>query len=95
MRVVSADVVRLLRFYLAPLTCQTRLRRRIDAVLARHLSRQPGLVGAFQDSGVRYAPRHACDVPVDVRCQSSAVLLGLPARLHSIALTRWPYHVLP
>jgi hypothetical protein len=65
-----ADFVRLMRFHLAPLTCQTRLRRRIEAALARHLSRQPGLVGSFQDAGIRYAPRarrgRACRCPLPV-----------------------------
>jgi hypothetical protein len=38
-------------------------------------------VGAFQDAGIRYAPRRASEEPIEARCQSSAVLLGLPARL--------------
>jgi hypothetical protein len=78
-----ADFVRLMRFYLAPLTCDTRLRRRIDAALARHFYRQPGLVGSFQDAGIRYVRRCAGDEPIDVRCQSSALLLGLPACLEA------------
>jgi hypothetical protein len=76
-----ADFVRLMQFYLPPLTCHTRLRRRIEAALALHVSRQPGLVGSFQDAGIRYAPRRASEEPVEVLCMSSAVLLGLPARL--------------
>jgi hypothetical protein len=78
-----ADFVRLMRFHLAPLTCDPRLRRRIEAALARHLSRQPGLVGPFQEVGIRYAPRCAGEEPIDVRCQSSAVLLGLPTCLEA------------
>jgi hypothetical protein len=74
-------VRRLMRFHLAPLTCGTRLRRRIEAALARHLSRQPGLVGSFEDVGIRYSPRHVGEEPIDVLCYSSAALLGLPACL--------------
>jgi hypothetical protein len=74
-----ADFVRLLRFHLAPLACQTRLRRRIEAALAYHLSCQPGLVGAFQDAGIRYATKRTSEAPVEVLCRSSATLLGLPA----------------
>jgi hypothetical protein len=76
-----ADVVRLIRFHLAPLTCDTRLRRWIEAALALHVSRQPGLVGPFQDAGIRYVPQCVGEEPVDVLCRSSAVLRGLPARL--------------
>jgi hypothetical protein len=76
-----ANLVRLTGFHLAPLICDTRLRRRIEAALAMHLHRQPGLVGPFQDVGIRYVPRRVGEEPIDVRCQSSAVLLGLPACL--------------
>jgi hypothetical protein len=78
-----AGFVRLMRFHLAPLTCDTRLRRRIEAALALHVSSQPGLVGSFQDAGIRYLPRRAGEEPVEVLCMSSAVLLGLPARLEA------------
>jgi hypothetical protein len=78
-----ANFVRLIRFHLAPLTCHTSLRRRIEAALAMHRYRQPGLVGPFQEVGIRYVPRCAGEEPIDVRCQSSAVLLGLPACLEA------------
>jgi hypothetical protein len=48
-----ADFVRLIRFHLARLTYHTRLRRRIEAALALHLSRQPGIVPQCQDAGIR------------------------------------------
>jgi hypothetical protein len=76
-----ADFVRLMPFHLAPLTCHTRLRKRIEAALALYLSSQPGLVGQFQDAGIGDALRRAGEEPVDVLCQSSAVLRGLPVRL--------------
>lgn len=78
-----ADFVRRIRFHLAPLMCDTQLRRRIEAALAPHMDRQPGLVGPFQDTGIRYIPRCTGEEPIDVRCQSSVVLLGLPARLEA------------
>jgi hypothetical protein len=78
-----ANFVRLIRFHLAPLTCHTRFRRQIEAALALYLHRQPGIVGTFQDVGIRSAPRRTGEKPIDVRCQSSALLLGLPARLET------------
>ena len=65
-----ADVVRLLRFHLAPLTCQTRLHRRIEAALARQLSGQRGLVGSFQDAGIHDVRRCAGEEPVEVRASA-------------------------
>jgi hypothetical protein len=76
-----ADFVRLMRFHLAPLTCHTCLHRRIEAALSRHLCCQPGLVGSFQDAGIRYEPRRPSEEVAEVICESSAVLLGLPACL--------------
>jgi hypothetical protein len=73
--------VGLMQFHLAPLTCEARFRRRIESALAQHLYRQPGLVGQFQDVGIRYVPRRAGEAPIDVHCGSTAVLLGLPASL--------------
>jgi hypothetical protein len=78
-----ADFVQLIRFHLAPLTCDTRLRKRSEAALALHLSRQPGLMGSFQDAGIRYVRRCADEEPIDVRCESPAVLLSLPIRLEA------------
>ena len=78
-----ADFVRLMRFHLAPFTCHTRLRRRIEAARALHLYSQPGLVGPFQDAGIRYEPRRPDEEVTEVICGSSVVLLGLPARLQA------------
>ena len=78
-----ADFVRLIRFHRAPLTCYTRLRRRIEAALAFHLYGQPNLVGPFQDAGIRYEPRRPGEEVTEVICGSSAVLLGLPVCLEA------------
>jgi hypothetical protein len=83
-----ADFVRLMQFYLPPLTCHTRLRRRIEAALALYLYRHQGIVGQFQDAGIRYEPRPAGEEPIDVRCQSSAVPPGRPASLGRVADAR-------
>jgi hypothetical protein len=64
-----------------PLTCGTRLRRRIEAALALHLSRQSGLGGRFPDVDICHVSRCAGEGPIEVRCQSPAGLLDLPARL--------------
>jgi hypothetical protein len=82
-----ADPIRsmmlVLRFFLAPLSCDKRTRQRIEAAIAKPLYRVPGLVGTFQDQGVKYWPRLPneepleCVVTVPVRC------LGLPERLRA------------
>jgi hypothetical protein len=83
-----ADVVRLMRFHLAPLTFQTQLRKRIEATLAHHLYSQPGLVGSFQDAGIRDALRRVGEAPVDVLCRSSTILLSFARVSQGLALAR-------
>jgi hypothetical protein len=78
-----ADFVRLVPFHLAPLACHTSLRRRIEAALALHLSRQSGLGGRFPDVDICHVSRCAGEEPIEVRCQSPAGLLGLPACLEA------------
>ena len=77
-----AAFVRMMRFRLAPLDCEPRLRERIEAAVSQHMQRQPGLVGSFQDHGVRYRPRReAEEEPIVVRCLATGQILGLPRTL--------------
>jgi hypothetical protein len=51
------SLARLYRFYLAPIDCDMRLRQRLEAAIADHLYKKPGIIGQFQDRGIRYRPR--------------------------------------
>jgi hypothetical protein len=73
--------VALMRFHLAPVECERRLRCRIEAALARHFYSVPGPVGEFQETNVRYAPRRADEAPVEVSVESDCPLIASPARL--------------
>jgi hypothetical protein len=73
--------VRLIRFHLAPVDVEARLRKRIEAALAAHLRDQPGPVGSFQDIDIRYHPRRANELPVHVVVRTSVALEGLPEAL--------------
>jgi hypothetical protein len=74
-------LARLYRFFLAPMQVDTRVRQRIEAGLANHLYKQVGIVGEFQDSGIRYRPRQEAEPLVRVAFQSQLKLLGLPDTL--------------
>ena len=67
-----------LRFFLAPTTCDKRIRRRIEAAIARSLYAAPGMVGAFQDKRIRYWPRMHNEEPTACMANSPVQLLGLP-----------------
>jgi hypothetical protein len=69
-----------LRLFLAPMSCDTRTRRRIEAAIAQPLYAVPGNVGAFQDRGVRYDPRMAAEEPIACVVNSPVPLLGVPER---------------
>ena len=73
--------VRIMRFFLAPIDRETRLRKRIEAAIANHLYEQDGLVGSFQEKGIRYEPRGDEESPQEIIISCSSVLLGMPTSL--------------
>lgn len=66
------------RFYLAPLACDRRLRRRIEAAIASTLYEQLGIAGDFLGRGIRYSSRRNDEAPLSVAIESSVRLIGLP-----------------
>ncbi|MFZ2423432.1 MAG: GIY-YIG nuclease family protein [Anaerolineae bacterium] len=76
-----ASFVRLMRFRLAPLDAERRLRERIEVAIALHLKDQPDPIGSFQEEGVRYRRRLPDEVLVTVTCRADGVIFGLPASL--------------
>lgn len=74
-------LTRLYRFHVAPLECNRRLRERIEAGLANHLCEQEGVVGGFQDKGIRYSKRLDMEEPVQISLMADAILRGLPDHL--------------
>jgi hypothetical protein len=75
-------LVKLYRFYVAPLECEKRLCERIESELAMHLYEQPGIVGDFQDQGINYRPRRDDEeaaVQAMIQCESN--LIGVPESL--------------
>jgi hypothetical protein len=71
------DMMLVLRFFLAPLSCDTRIRQRIEAAIARSLYDTPGIVGTFPDQGVRYYPRRNHEEPIACVASSRVPLRGL------------------
>jgi hypothetical protein len=69
-----------LRFFVAPLSCDQRTRRRIEAAIARMLYATSGIVGTFQDQGVVYWPKFTSEQPVSCITSSPIPLLGLSER---------------
>lgn len=76
-----AELTSLYRFLFAPFAGTSRFRRRIEAAIAHALYKAPGMVGAFQDAGIRYVPRRDDELPVECEVSSSVPVLGLPDRL--------------
>jgi hypothetical protein len=72
-----------LRLFLAPMSCDKRTRQRIEAAIAQALYGAPGLVGAFQDQGVKYWPRLVNEEPTECTMSAPVRLLGLPDRLEA------------
>lgn len=78
---VAAELAGLYRFFLAELDVDRRLRERVEAALANQLYGSDGVVGAFQDEGVRYHPRRSDEQPIVCGFESPVGLVGLPREL--------------
>ena len=76
-----SELTNLYRFMLAPLSCENRVRRRVEAAIAGTLYNAPGVVGTFQDRGIRYDPRKAEEEPIECIIISPVPILGLPSHL--------------
>ncbi|MGB6476865.1 MAG: hypothetical protein WBF04_22660 [Candidatus Sulfotelmatobacter sp.] len=74
------EMISQFRFFLAPLTCDMRMRRRIEAAIALPLYALSGNVGAFQDRGVIYQPRTEDEEPVECVISAPMPFLGVPER---------------
>ncbi|MBN1356913.1 hypothetical protein JXA40_11690 [bacterium] len=66
------------RFFLAPTACDRRLRNRMEAAIAQTLYDTPGIVGSFQDRGIRYHNRKEGEQPIECHITAPVMLMGLP-----------------
>ncbi len=74
-----ANFAKQIRFFVASLDGEPRLRKRVEAGIAKHLYEQPGVVGQFQDTGIQYQDtRWPDEDPLSVRVRCDCVLRGLP-----------------
>jgi hypothetical protein len=71
----------LYRFFLASFDSEKRVRQRIEAAIALHLYSQAGIVGTFQDKGIRYFPRTEEEEPIRVKVDCPPFLLGMPNQI--------------
>jgi hypothetical protein len=70
----------ILRFFLAPLSCNDRIRQRIKTAITLPLYDLPGQVGAFQVWLGRHHRKRKDEAPIECVTSSPAPLLGLPER---------------
>jgi len=71
-------MLRLYRLHLAPFDGEKRLRLRIEAAIASSLYEQPGIVGQFQEPGIKYCLIREDEEPVHVTLSRDSDILGLP-----------------
>ena len=71
-------LVSLFEIFIIPMKEKQRIVERVEAAIANHLYKQEGVIGSFQDSGIRYSPRHDEEEPITVNIESSIPILGFP-----------------
>ncbi len=74
-------LAKLYRFWLAPVDIDKRLRERIEAGIATFLYSQPGIIGKFQDEGIRYRGRKDNENPVEILIETEGTIIGMPKQL--------------
>ena len=67
--------------FLIPIETDQIFRQRIEAAIAAHLYDQDGIVGQFQDEGIRYQARQDTEDPVEVTLDFTQPILGLAQNL--------------
>lgn len=82
--IISAQIIEMAtiyRFFIAPIDANQRVLERIEYALAKHLYKQPGKIGAFQEQGLNYRSRLETEKIEIANFQSSIKILGLPPSL--------------
>ena len=74
---IIKELAGIYRFWLAPVTLETRLRNRLEAAISLPLYDQPGVVGKFQEKGIRYVPRWESEAPMQVVILNRSQFHGL------------------
>ena len=70
-----------MRIFIATLDAEKRIRQRIEAGIAHHLQKMPGLVGQFQDDDIRYWLKRENEDPLTIGITVSAPIYGMPSKL--------------
>lgn len=75
------DLASTYRFFIAQMNAERRILERIECALYRHLQRQPGKIGEFQESGLNYRSRLTTEQPEMALFRCASKILGLPESL--------------
>ena len=75
------ELAKIYRFFIAPVKAEKRILERIEFALAKHLYKQPGIIGEFQIRGLNYRSRLVTEHPGITLFSSSSKILGLPESL--------------
>lgn len=74
------EVIRAIRFFVAPMEISRRLMERIEATLDATIRSGAGTAGSFLEQ-VRMKPRRESEPPVSCRVRASRAIHGLPAQV--------------
>jgi hypothetical protein len=77
------ELTHMYRFFLAPLSSEKRVRKRIEAAIADALYNCPGLPGAFQDRGIHYDRSRPHEAPFTFAVRTPVALMGLPEQIEA------------
>ena len=71
------------RFFFAPIKAETRVIERIESAIASYLYQQNGIVGSFQEKGIRYRPRWDNESLLKISIETYKKIAGFPTDLEA------------
>ncbi len=74
-------IIQNIRFHLAPLDAEKRLLERVEGAIATCFYEADGIVGEFQETGIRYRPRRDDEEPLTGSIQTDTPIAGLPSEI--------------
>lgn len=78
---ITLEFLGLFQLFLITYDGEKRMLERIESAIAVHLYKQPGIVGSFQDKGIRYKPRSEGEEPINIEFKKPLPILGIPEEL--------------
>ena len=75
------ELVKIYHFFIAPIQVEKRIRERIESGIANYFYSKEGIIGAYQEKGIRYTKKREGDEEINLTIDSDPVIIGFPVQI--------------